>query len=125
MRKLFYEEGKRLKMPIHQQGTYFCIEGPRFSTRAESKFFRNFADIVGMTLVPEIVLAREMEICYIALAMITDYDVWQAHPVNAEAVIKTMKENLNKIKKLLEVSIPKIKDKRNCPCKEALKNAKL
>lgn len=125
LRSLFYKEAKKLKIPVHQQGTYFCIEGPRFSTRAESKFFRNFADIIGMTLIPEAILARELEICYLSLAMITDYDVWQPHPVNAEEVINTMKENLNKIKKLLTAAIPKIQDKRTCFCQEALKNAKI
>ena len=67
-------------------------------------------------LIPEAILAREMEICYLSLAMITDYDVWQPHPVNAEGVIRTMKENLEKIKKILESALPKIKEKRNCFC---------
>ncbi len=125
LRNLFYKEAKKLKIPAHQKGTHFCIEGPRFSTRAESKFFRNSADIIGMTLIPEAILARELEICYLSLAMITDYDVWQPHPVNAEEVIKTMKENLEKIKKLLKSAIPKIREKRRCPCEEALKNAKI
>ena len=125
LRKLFFKEAKKLKIPIHQAGTYICIEGPRFSTRAESKFFRNIADVIGMTLIPEAILARELEICYLSLAMITDYDVWQPHPVSAEEVIKTMKENLEKIKKLLKITIPKIKNGRNCPCKTALKNAKI
>jgi len=125
LRNLFYKEAKKLKIPVHQKGTYFCIEGPRFSTRAESRFFRNFADVIGMTLIPEAILAREMEICYLSLATITDFDIWQPHPVNAEEVIKTTKENLEKIKKLLKSAIPKIKEKRTCPCKIALKNAKI
>ena len=61
--EIFNKEVKKLKIPSHQAGTYWCIEGPRFSTRAESKFFRNFADIIGMTLCPEAALARESEIC--------------------------------------------------------------
>ena len=125
LRNLFYKEAKKLKIPVHQKGAYLCIEGPRFSTRAESKFFRNFADVIGMTLIPEAILARELEICYLSLAMITDYDIWQPHPVNVEEVIKTMQKNLEKIKKLLKVAIPKIKEKRTCPCKTALKNAKV
>lgn len=125
LRKLFYEEANKIKIPIHQKGIYFCIEGPRFSTRAESKFFRNFADVIGMTLIPEASLAREMEICYLSLAMITDYDVWQPHPVNAEEVIKTMAKNQDSIKNLLKVAIPKIREKRNCFCQEALKSARL
>lgn len=125
LRKLFCKEAEKLNIPVHKKGTYLCIEGPRFSTRAESKFFRSFADIIGMTLIPEVVLAREQEICYLSLAMITDYDVWQPHPVNAGEVIKTMKENLGKIKKLLEISLPEIDEKRNCFCKESLKTAKI
>ncbi len=125
LRKLFYQEAKKLRIPVHETGTYFCIEGPRFSTRAESKFFRNFADIIGMTLIPEAVLAREVEICYLSLAMITDYDVWQEHPVNVEEVIRMMGENTEKIRSILKAAIPKIKEKRNCPCKAALKNAKV
>ncbi len=125
LRNLFFKEAKKLKIPAHQKGTYFCIEGPRFSTRAESKFFRNFADIIGMTLIPEVALARELEMCYLSLAMITDYDVYQKRPVVAEEVIRTMKENLEKIKNLLKTTIPRISEKRTCPCKVALKNAKI
>ena len=125
LRNLFYKETKKLKIPVHQKGTYFCIEGPRFSTRAESKFFRNFADIIGMTLIPEVILARELEICYLSLAMITDYDVYQKRPVEAEEVIRTMKENLDKIKKILKAAITKIPKERNCFCREALKEAKI
>lgn len=125
LRNLFYKEAEKLKIPVHDKGTYWCIEGPRFSTRAESKFFRNFADVIGMTLNPEVNLARELEICYLTLAMVTDYDVWQPHPVSVEEILKTMGANVERIKKLLEMAIPKIKEKRNCPCKEALKNAKI
>lgn len=129
LRELFFREAKKMKIGypagVHERGTYLCIEGPRFSTRAESRFFRNFADIIGMTLIPEVILARELGICYLSLAMITDYDVWQLHPVCAEEVIKKLKENLEKIKNLLKVTIPKIKDQRNCSCKEALKDAKI
>ncbi len=125
LRKLFYQAAKKLKIPVHQKGTYFCIEGPRFSTRAESKFFRNFADIIGMTLVPEATLARELEICYLSLAMITDYDVWQPHPVSTEEVIRVMQENTEKIKSILKAAVPKISERRNCSCKIALKNAKI
>ena len=82
LRTLFYREAKKLKISVHQNGTYWCIEGPRFSTRAESKLFRNFADVIGMTLCPEAALARESEICYLNLSMVTDYDVWQPHPLN-------------------------------------------
>ncbi|MEK7503693.1 MAG: S-methyl-5'-thioadenosine phosphorylase [Patescibacteria group bacterium] len=124
LRSLFGKEAKRLKVPSHQTGTYWCIEGPRFSTRAESRFFRNFADIIGMTLCPEATLARELEICYLNLSMVTDYDVWQLHPVNLGEVLKTMKKNTEKIKNLLLAAIPKIKTQRKCSCGESLQGAK-
>jgi len=125
MTRLFLKEAARLKMPVHRKGTYWCIEGPRFSTRAESKFFRNFADIIGMTLCPEASLAREMEICYLSLAIVTDYDCWQPHPVNIEEVLKTMGNNVEKIRKLLVTAVPKIKEKRKCSCGTALGNARV
>jgi len=125
LRDLFYKEAIKLKMPIHRNGIYWCIEGPRFSTRAESKFFRNFADIIGMTLVPEVNLARELEICCLTLAMVTDYDVWQPRPVSLDEVLKTMSANAENIKKLLRIAIPKIGEKRDCVCGQALKNAKI
>ena len=124
MRELFCRQAEKINIPVHKKGTYWCIEGPRFSTRAESKFFRTFADIIGMTLIPEASLAREQEICYLSLAMITDYDVWQEKPVEFKEILETMKGNLEKIKSLLKAAIPEIKDGRNCPCKEALKYAK-
>mgnify|MGYP001591423863 CR=1 FL=1 len=125
LRGLFNKEAERLKIPSHPTGTYWCIEGPRFSTRAESRFFRNFADVIGMTLCPEATLARELEICYLNLSMVTDYDVWQPYPVNLEEVFKTMKDNTEKIKNLLIAAIPKIKEQEKCSCQESLKGAKL
>jgi len=125
LRNLFYKEAKKLKIPVHQKGTYICIEGPRFSTRAESKFFRNFADIIGMTLIPEAILAREQEICYLSLAMISDFDVWAERPVEFQAILRTMKKNIEKIKELLQTAVPKVRQKRNCLCKTALENAKI
>ncbi len=126
LRDLFYKEARKLKIPLHQKGTYWCIEGPRFSSRAESNFFRKFADIIGMTLIPEAVLARELEICYLCLATITDWDVWKVgKEVSAEKVIETMNLNLIKTQKILKTAIPKISRERVCPCKEALKDAEI
>ncbi|HUW71674.1 MAG TPA: S-methyl-5'-thioadenosine phosphorylase [Candidatus Humimicrobiaceae bacterium] len=125
LRNLFCKEAKKLKIPVHQKGTYICIEGPRFSTRAESKFFRNSADVIGMTLIPEAILAREQEICYLSLAMISDFDVWAERPVEFQEILRTMRGNIEKIKKLLQTAIPKIKKERNCLCKAALKNAQV
>jgi len=125
LRGLFSREAQKLGISFHRTGTYWCIEGPRFSTRAESKFFKSFADVIGMTLCPEVTLARELEICYLNLAMVTDYDVWQLHPVNFEEILTTMKENQEKIKNLLITAVPKIEKIRNCSCGDSLKSAKV
>jgi 5'-methylthioadenosine phosphorylase len=113
-----------LNISAQSTGTYVCIEGPRFSTKAESGLFRMWgADVVGMTLVPECVLAREAEICYASIATVTDYDVWKDQPVSAAAVLKTMAETVEKVKKIISEAIPKIPKERECECKSALKNA--
>lgn len=109
---------------IHDTGTYVCIEGPRFSTRAESKLFKTWgADVVGMTLVPECVLAREAEICYATVAAVTDYDAWKEKPVSADDVLRIMKANVEKVKRLIAETIPKIPKERNCECRSALRTA--
>lgn len=123
LRSVLIEAGKELKLKIHEKGTYICIEGPRFSTRAESMFYRNFADVIGMTLVPEVNLAREAEICYSCIAMISDFDVWAEVPVSVEEILRIMKENIEKVKNLLQKAIVEIPIERECKCKEALKDA--
>jgi 5'-methylthioadenosine phosphorylase len=86
--------------------------------------FRSWgADVVGMTLVPECVLAREAEVCYASVAMVTDYDVWKDHPVCVEDIIKTMKANIENVKKIVFETIKKIPKERGCECKSALKSA--
>ena len=117
MNNVFAKEAKRLKIPVHEKGTYLCIEGPRFSTRAESKMFRSFADIIGMTLVPECQLARELDICYTSLATITDYDVWAEHPVDIATVLRVMSENADKVRSLIAAALPNIPmERKKCPC---------
>jgi len=109
---------------FHRKGTYVCIEGPRFSSKAESHLFRSWgADIIGMTLVPECVLAREAEICYASIATVTDYDVWRDHPVSVDQIVETMSKNIEKVKKIILDTIPRIPTERNCQCGDALKNA--
>ena len=118
-------KAKELGYRFHEKGTCVVIEGPRFSTKAESHLFRSWnADIINMTLVPEAVLAREAEMCYANIAMVTDYDVWHDKPVSNEAVLKTMKNNIEKVRKLLMAVIKEIDDTKVChQCNEALKNA--
>ncbi len=130
LREYLVEAGRRLGYTIHPKGTYICIEGPRFSTRAESWVWKNVfkADIIGMTLVPEVNLACEAQICYATLAMVTDYDVWADRPVTAEEVARTMKENVEKAKKILYDVIPRLPEepsREKCSCCESLKTAVL
>ncbi|MEM1628728.1 MAG: S-methyl-5'-thioadenosine phosphorylase [Desulfurococcaceae archaeon] len=115
---------------IHDKGTYVCIEGPRFSTRAESRIWKEVfkADIIGMTLVPEVTLACEAQLCYATIAMVTDYDVWAEKPVTAEEVMKTMNENIAKVKKILPriiELIPSEPDEKECSCCKSLETALL
>lgn len=126
LQSLVSTELEKLSFKYHNKGTYTCIEGPRFSTIAESTYYRKVlnADIIGMTLVPECILAREMEICYLSISTITDYDVWSKVHVNSREIIETLNTNVTKIKKLLGNIIPKISDKQNkCECGTAQRDA--
>ncbi len=125
LRKVLIESCEKLGIEHHDKGTYLCIEGPRFSTRAESRMFRKFAELIGMTGVPEAILAREKEICFAIIATITDYDVWAETPVDVEEVIRVMKENQHKVKAILKETIKNIPEERKCICKDALKGAKV
>jgi 5'-methylthioadenosine phosphorylase len=110
------------------KGTYICIEGPRFSTRAESKIFRDVlhADIIGMTLVPECILAKESEICYLSISTVTDYDVWADKPVSSKEILETLHKNVETTKNFLSRIIPLVTEERiNCNCGTALKDALL
>ena len=124
LRRVLIETAANLRIGCHDTGTYVCIEGPRFSTKAESRMHRSWgADIVGMTLVPECVLAREAEICYSCVATVTDYDVWKDEPVNAQKVEATISKNLEKVKKILVEAVSRIPEQRGCDCASALKCA--
>ncbi|MFH1671643.1 MAG: S-methyl-5'-thioadenosine phosphorylase [Candidatus Portnoybacteria bacterium] len=111
LRKILIKTAKDLKIPHHQKGTVITIEGPRFSTRAESHMFRGFgADVINMSTVPEVILARELGICYASIAMATDYDTWHKseEPVTWEMILSVMKENAGNVKKLILEVIPNI-----------------
>jgi len=124
IRKNLIAAAKTLKVDAHPRATYVCIEGPRFSSKAESNLFRQWgADVVGMTLVPECVLAREAELCYASISAITDYDSWKAHPVSTDEVISVMRANVEKVKRVLVETIGNLPQKRGCDCQFALKNA--
>ena len=119
MNAVFDKAAKGMKIPYHMGGTYICIEGPRFSTRAESRMFKQFADIIGMTAVPECQLAREMGMCYCSLATITDYDAWKEETVDIDMVLKTMAECLDKICTILEKARPELDKLPKCSCIDA------
>ncbi|XP_043370559.1 S-methyl-5'-thioadenosine phosphorylase isoform X3 [Dermochelys coriacea] len=110
-REVLMEIAKKHGIKCHSKGTVITIEGPRFSSRAESLMFRNWgADVINMTTVPEVVLAREAGICYASIAMATDYDCWKEHEeaVSVDKVLKTLKENANKATSILLTAIPQI-----------------
>lgn len=120
---VFHKALIELRIKAIKGGTYVCIEGPRFSTRAESKFFRTVGEVIGMTLVPEINLARENEMCYLTVGTVTDYDVWAEIPVNAIEVVSVMKNNEENIKKVLLIALSNIPPERHCNCGSSLKEA--
>ena len=111
---------------VHRGGTYICIEGPQFSTRAESRVYRAWGvDVIGMTNLPEAKLAREAELCYATLALATDYDVWhETHAaVSVEAVVQNLLKNVATAKDVLRGVIPTIAPPRTCECPRLLANA--
>lgn len=110
IRKILIETSEELGFSKHNKATMIVIEGPRFSTKAESYMFRSFADIIGMTGVPECTLANELDIPYATIAMSTDYDCWKdnTEPVTFEIVLERMRQNADKVKQLLLIAIPKI-----------------
>ena len=115
---------KEQNIRIHKDCTYVCIEGPRFSTKAESKFYRTTgASIIGMTLVPECQLAREAQMCYASISTVTDYDVWAEKPVTAKEVLETLSKNVERTKKILTDLISQIPKTRSCSCAKALEEA--
>jgi 5'-methylthioadenosine phosphorylase len=117
-----YQAAKDLRLSVHLSGTYVCIEGPQFSTKAESKVFRSLGfSIIGMTNLPEAKLAREAEICYATLGLVTDYDVWkEGEEVSVERVVGNLLANIENVKKLVKAAIPRLERERKCECASAL-----
>ncbi|HBR20975.1 MAG TPA: S-methyl-5'-thioadenosine phosphorylase [Nitrospiraceae bacterium] len=112
LRTLLVKSARELKLRHHPNGTVITIEGPRFSTKAESHMFRSWgADVINMSTVPEVILAREIGICYQSIAMSTDYDCWKEgeEPVTWEMILAIMNKNSENVKKLLLKTISKIK----------------
>lgn len=124
--KLIHETSIECGAVTHKGGTLLCIEGPAFSTRAESNVYRQWGmDIIGMTSLQEAKLAREAEICYSIMAMVTDYDCWHEDEseVTVEAVVQNLKKNISKAKEILEKVIPKASSFNECSCRHSLETA--
>lgn len=120
LRQVLIETARELKIPHHETGTVITIEGPRFSTKAESNFFRLIGgSVINMSTVPEVILARELGICYAKIAMSTDYDCWREgeESVTWDIITRIMKENSENAKRLLIEVIPKIKQENCAHCK--------
>ena len=129
LRGLAIDTGRSQGITIHEKGTVVTIQGPRFSTRAESKWFQDAGwEVINMTQYPEAYLARELELCYVNISLITDYDVGVGgddEPVSHEAVLRVFNENNDKLRQLLFSLVPAIPTERSCICSTALKGASL
>ncbi|MHB2015766.1 MAG: S-methyl-5'-thioadenosine phosphorylase [Candidatus Xenobia bacterium] len=126
-RQVAIEAGKRLGIQVHEKGTMVVIQGPRFSTRSESKWFSSQGwEVINMTGYPEGYLARELEICYANISLITDYDVGieGIQPVSHEEVVKVFLENNERVKNMILETIKALPAERTCKCNEALKTAR-
>jgi 5'-methylthioadenosine phosphorylase len=122
--KQLFKACKSAKAKVHDGGSYITVEGPRFSTRAESNSYRSWGhSIIGMTTSPEAFLAREAELCYAVMAHVTDYDVWHIEPVNVEMVMSTMQKNLKLAQEAIRNLSAKLDSKQECDCHSALANA--
>jgi 5'-methylthioadenosine phosphorylase len=118
--------GRKSGIPIHRGGTYVCIEGPQFSTRAESNLYRSWgADVIGMTNLTEARLAREAEICYASLALVTDYDCWRhaAAEVSVAEIVAILKDNAVAARRTMREAVLGIDPGRPCSCRDAMRYA--
>jgi 5'-methylthioadenosine phosphorylase len=118
--------GNRAGANVHRSGTYVCMEGPQFSTMAESKLYRAWGmDIIGMTNLQEAKLAREAEICYATLALVTDYDCW--HPdhdsVTVDMIVRNLTHNAETARRIIADAVTQVPTERACPCASALATA--
>jgi 5'-methylthioadenosine phosphorylase len=123
---LVYESGRSVGATVHRGGTYVCMEGPQFSTLAESRLYRSWGmDIIGMTNLQEAKLAREAEICYSTIALVTDYDCW--HPdhdsVTVDMIIANLIENAKTAQGIIAAAVARLPFDRSCECPSALKYA--
>ena len=124
--QISFEASTKVGAKVHKGGTYLVMEGPQLSTKAESQLYRSWgADVIGMTALPEAKLAREAEICYVALALVTDYDCWHLtyESVTTEMILTNLRKGIETVKRILKLLLPSIPQKRDCACASALKYA--
>ncbi|MEO6308431.1 MAG: S-methyl-5'-thioadenosine phosphorylase [Nitrospiraceae bacterium] len=120
------DAARTVSATVHQGGVYLCIEGPQFSTKGESRLYRQWGvSVIGMTNLPEAKLAREAELCYATVALATDYDCWHEteEAVTVEAILTTLRQNVVLAKRLLRTAMPAVADVKSCSCQRALQDA--
>ncbi len=123
---ILVQASKQAGAVVHEGGTYVNMEGPAFSTRAESNTYRKLGfDVIGMTNLTDAKLAREAEMCYATLAMVTDYDCWKkdAEEVSVETIINTLEQNARMAQKIIRLAVRKIPARQDCTCARALEKA--
>lgn len=123
---LVQQAAEQISFPIKRGGTYVCMEGPAFSTRAESNLYRSWGmDLIGMTNLQEAKLAREAEICYVTIAMVTDYDCWHdgEDDVSVEMLLGYLRKNSESAKRLIAETIALVPDNEDCSCHSSLDGA--
>ena len=129
MRRLAIDAAKQSGVTAHETGTVVVIQGPRFSSKAESRWFTQMGwDIVSMTQYPEVILARELELCYVTLSLVTDYDaglVSDTAAVEAHDVLAVLKQNTANVKRVLKAMLAEMPSERLCSCADALKYARM
>jgi len=126
LNEILFDCGTKTGNRMHDGGTSIVMEGPQFSTRAESELYRSWgADIINMTMLPEAKLAREAEICYSSISVVTDYDCWneKSESVTTEMIIDNLNKEVAASKEILKMAISKLPDRRNCGCTGALATA--
>ncbi|MFB0559253.1 MAG: S-methyl-5'-thioadenosine phosphorylase [Dehalococcoidales bacterium] len=124
--QVLYQSAREIAATVHPRGTLVVMEGPAFSTRAESRLYRSWgADLIGMTALPEAKLAREAEICYAIIGCVTDYDSWwePAEPITVDVILETMRRTVDTAKNIIKLAVSRIPEKRDCPCATALETA--
>jgi len=124
--RIVFESAQTAGAPVHLGGTYVCMEGPQFSTLAESQLYRSWGmDVVGMTNLQEAKLAREAEICYTTIAHVTDYDCWhpEADHVTVDMIVANLQRNVQVAQQLIAEAVERVPSERDCPCGSALATA--